>query len=80
MYRSSLLLAILVLLSILIFFILIDLVTFSYSELGLSQVSAIILLIATLLGAMINIPITTRKIQLEGRQSFWWCNIFCVKF
>ena len=70
MYRSSLLLAILVLLSILIFFILIDLVTFSYSELGLSQVSAIILLIATLLGAMINIPITTRKIQLEGRQSF----------
>ena len=70
MYRSSLLLAILILLSILIFFILVDVVTFSYGELGLSQTSAIVLLIATLLGAAINIPITTRRIEYEEPQSF----------
>jgi uncharacterized membrane protein len=70
MYRSSLLLAILILLSILIFFILVNVVTFSYSELGLSQTSAIVLLIATLLGAMINIPITTRQIKYQEPQSF----------
>ena len=70
MYRSSLLLVILVFLSVLIFFVLVNVVTFSYSELGLSQVSAIILLIATLLGAMINIPITTRRIRYQEPQSF----------
>ena len=61
---------ILVFLSVLIFFVFVNVVTFSYGELGLSQVSAIILLIATLLGAMINIPITTRRIRYQEPQSF----------
>ena len=66
----TLLLPVLIVLPILIFLILLNVITVSYNELGLSQTTAIVLLIATLLGSMINIPISRRQVVYEEPQSF----------
>ncbi|MDO8578387.1 MAG: DUF1614 domain-containing protein [Dehalococcoidales bacterium] len=66
----TLLLPILIILPILIFLILLNVITISYNELGLSQTSAIVLLIATLVGSMINIPISRRQVVYEEPQTF----------
>ncbi len=66
----TLLLPILIILPILIFLILLNVIAVSYNELGLSQASATVLLIVTLLGSMINIPISRRQIVYEEPQTF----------
>ncbi len=65
-----LLLPLIVILPIVIFLLLLNVITISYSELGLSQSSAIILLITTLVGSFINIPISSRQIIYEEPQTF----------
>jgi uncharacterized membrane protein len=66
----TLLLPILIVLPILVFLILLNVITISYGELGLSQTTAIVLLGATLVGSMINIPISRRQVVYEEPQSF----------
>jgi uncharacterized membrane protein len=66
----SLRLILIVFLPLLILLLLLNVVTVSFSELGLSQTAAIILLIATMVGSMINIPISTRQIEYEEPQPF----------
>ncbi len=66
----TLLLPILIVLPVLIFLILLNVITVSYNELGLSQATAFILLVVTLLGSMINIPISRRQVVYEEPQSF----------
>ncbi len=48
-----------------------NIVTFSFSELGLSPGAAIALLLVTLMGSMINIPVSRRQVELEEPQSFY---------
>jgi len=67
----TLLLPVLIILPILILLLLFDIITISYGELGLTQEAAIILLIVTLVGSMINIPISRRKIISEEPQSLF---------
>jgi len=67
----SFLLPILIILPILIFLLLLNIITISYSELGLSQGAAVALLIGTLLGSMINIPISRQRILYESPQSIF---------
>ena len=55
---------------IIIALVALNIVTISYGELGLSQDAAIALLIATLIGSMINIPISSKKIDYEEPKSF----------
>ena len=57
-------------LPLLLILLLFDVVTISYSELGLSAYSAIALLIVILVGSGINIPITSRRILYEEPQTF----------
>lgn len=48
-----------------------NLVTVSFSKLGLSPEAALALLLATLMGSMINIPVSRRRIVLEEPRSFF---------
>lgn len=52
-----------------IFLILINVVTVSFGELGLSQNSALALVFATLMGSMINLPISRRVVEYEKEQT-----------
>ena len=63
------LLPILILSPILILLVALDVITISYTELGISQDAAIALLVATLVGSMINIPISSRRVEYEEPQS-----------
>jgi len=53
-------LIVILLLLILIFF---NIVAFSFEKLGLSSVAAVLILFVTLIGSMINIPITRKKVE-----------------
>ena len=67
----GLLLPIVIIIPVIIFLLLLNVISISYSELGLSQTTAIALLIITLLGSMVNIPVTTRQIEYQEPQSFF---------
>ncbi|MCR4394811.1 MAG: DUF1614 domain-containing protein [Dehalococcoidales bacterium] len=64
----ALLLPIIVILPIVIFLLLFNIITVSYAKLGLSESSAIILLVSTLIGGFINIPVSRRRIVLTEPQ------------
>jgi uncharacterized membrane protein len=59
------LLPILIVSPILILLVALDVITISYGELGVSQDAAIALLAATLIGSMINVPISSKKVEYE---------------
>ena len=59
------LLPILILMPILILLVAMDVITISYAELGVSQSAALALLVATLIGSMINIPISRKNVEFE---------------
>jgi uncharacterized membrane protein len=61
----GLLLIVLLILPVVIFLVLLNVIAISYNELGLSQTGVIVLLAGVLLGSMINIPITRRRVALE---------------
>ena len=65
----TLLLPILIIIPLLIFLILLNVITVSYGDLGLSSTSAIALLVSTLVGSMINIPISRRAVVYEQPQT-----------
>jgi uncharacterized membrane protein len=67
----GLLLPLLIILPLLIVLLLFNIVAISYGELGLSQTTAIALLIATLVGGMINIPISRRQIEYQEPQTLF---------
>ncbi len=60
----------LIVLSILMVLVFLNVINISYSELGVSQNVAVTLLVATLIGSTINIPISSRKVEYVGDQSF----------
>jgi uncharacterized membrane protein len=64
------LLPVLMVLPILALLLLLNVITVSYGELGLSPNAAIALLVSTLVGSMVNIPISTRQIEYEEPQTF----------
>ncbi len=66
----TLLAPILIIVPFLFILILYNVITVSYSELGLSQAWALVLLITTLVGSMINIPISRREVEYQERQTF----------
>jgi uncharacterized membrane protein len=66
----SLRLILIIVLPILVLLLLLNVVTVSFSELGLSQTAAVFLLVATVVGSMINIPISSRQIEYEQPQPF----------
>ena len=59
-----------IILVIVLVLLFLNIITVSYSALGLSQTTAITLLIITLFGGMINIPVSRRQIVYEQPQSF----------
>lgn len=65
----GLLLLIIIVLPILFVLVFLNIVTLSFGKLGLSQEAAVVLLLATLIGSMINIPISRRRIAYEQPQS-----------
>lgn len=50
---------------VLVFF---NVATFSFSRLGMSQQGAFLFLTASIIGSLINIPLSRRRIQVQGRQ------------
>lgn len=52
-----------------LFLILINIVTVSFGELGLSQSSALALMFATLVGSMLNIPLSRRQVEYQQAQN-----------
>lgn len=62
---------ILIALPILFLLIFFDLVTVSFARLGLSQNAAVGLLLATLIGSIINIPVSRRRFLLRQPQPFF---------
>ena len=66
-----LLLPVLIVMSILMTLMALNIITISYSELGVSESAAIALLAATLIGSMINIPISSKKIEYEDPAGFF---------
>lgn len=67
----GLILPILIALPILFLLIFLDIVTISFGKLGLSPAVAVALLLATLIGGMINIPVSRRRIVYEPPQPFY---------
>ncbi|MCK4579883.1 MAG: DUF1614 domain-containing protein [Dehalococcoidia bacterium] len=55
---------------LLIISILFDLVTFSFEKIGLSPEMAVVIVVATLVGSIINIPVTKRKIEYVRDSGF----------
>ncbi|MGB4505439.1 MAG: DUF1614 domain-containing protein [Syntrophaceticus sp.] len=53
------------LLLVLLFF---NVATFSFSRLGMSQEGAFLFLTASIIGSLINIPLSRRRVQIQGRQ------------
>lgn len=49
--------------ALLLILIFLNIVTFSFEKLGLSSVAAVLILFLTLIGSMINIPITRKKVE-----------------
>lgn len=66
-----LILPILLAIPIILLLIFFNVVTISFGKLGLSSGAAVALLLATLIGGMINIPISHRHITYEQPQSFY---------
>ncbi len=62
-------LPVLIIVPLILILLLFNVITVSYAELGLSQTSALLLLIATLAGSMINIPISTRQVEYQEPQT-----------
>ena len=62
---------VLLLIALPIIFVLVflNVVTISFGKLGLSQEAAIVLLLATLIGSLINIPVSRRRVVLEEPRS-----------
>jgi uncharacterized membrane protein len=67
----ALILPILVVLPLLLVLIFLNVITIGFSRLGLSPEAATALLIATLIGSMINIPISRRRIIYEQPRPFY---------
>ncbi|MFW6151018.1 MAG: DUF1614 domain-containing protein [Chloroflexota bacterium] len=65
----ALLLPVLLVLPILFVLLLLNVITISLAKLGLSAESALALLVAILIGSMINIPISRRRIRQEETRS-----------
>jgi uncharacterized membrane protein len=65
-----LLLPILFILPILVFLVLLNVISISYTELGLTQGSALLLMVGALVGGMINIPISKQQIEYNAPRSF----------
>ncbi len=70
------LLPILIVTPILIALVELNIISISYAELGLSHDSALALLVATMIGSMINIPISRNKVEYEGTEDFWYRYFF----
>jgi uncharacterized membrane protein len=67
----GLLLPILIVLPIILVLIFLNVITISFGKLGLSEAAAIALLLATLIGSVINIPVSRREIVYEEPQPFY---------
>jgi len=67
----GLLLPILIVLPIILLLIFLNVITISFGKLGLSEAAAIALLLATLIGSVINIPVSRREIIYEEPQPFY---------
>jgi uncharacterized membrane protein len=67
----ALFLPILIVLPIIFLLILFDIISISFTKLGLSSGTGIALLIATLVGSMVNIPISSRRIVYEQPLPFY---------
>lgn len=67
----ALILPLLVALPIVLLLIFFNIITVSFGKLGLSPEAAIALLIATLVGSMVNIPVSRRRIEYEQPLSFY---------
>lgn len=52
-----------------------NVVTFSFSRLGMSPELAVILLLLMLVGSVINIPLTKRTVKYYGELQFGWFRI-----
>ncbi len=53
-----------------------NIATFSFSRLGMSQGAAFLFLTASIIGSMINIPLSRRQIQMQSRQLHSMSNFF----
>ncbi len=61
----ALILPILLVLPLIFLLILVDIIRISFGKLGLSSGTALALLVVTLLGSMVNIPVSSRRIVYE---------------
>ncbi len=68
---SRFLLPVAIVLPLIVILLLFDVVTVSYSELGLSANSAVVLLVVTLVGSLINIPISRRQVVYEESRTIF---------
>ncbi len=66
----NLLLPILIILPLVIILVLVGVITISFEKLGISPTGAILLLLATLAGSLINIPVSRRRITEEPSLAF----------
>jgi len=66
-----LILPILIVLPIVLLLLFFNVITISLAKLGLSPVSAVALLLAALIGSMINIPLSRRRVVYEQPQPFY---------
>jgi uncharacterized membrane protein len=72
----GLILPILLALPIFLILLFFNVVTISLGKLGLSSTSAMALLLATLIGSMINIPLSRRRIEYEQPRPFYFRYLF----
>jgi len=72
----GLLLPILILLPIILLLVLFNVITISLGKLGLSPPAALALLLATLIGGLINVPVSRRRIVYEEPQPFYLLYFF----
>ncbi len=64
-------LLILIVLPVVLLLVFLNIITISFNKLGLSPESAIALLLAMLIGSMVNIPVSRRHIAYEQPRSFF---------
>ena len=67
----GLILPILIALPVVLLLIFLNIITISFGKLGLSSESAIALLLAALIGSLINIPVSRRRIAYERPRPFY---------
>ena len=69
---------VLALIALPIFFLLmfLNIITLSFAKLGLSPEAALVLLLGTLVGSMINIPVSRRRIVFEQPRPFYYRYFF----